>query len=391
LAHPLGAQSVTWSQPVPLGLPDTISLRAPSVVVSGDTTIVAGNVFPKDIDGVIGHRRLVIVRSPGGILPIPDGSFDFAFPHITRDNRGALHLAWAELADSSGSVAAWMTPPTSLWHSVFTNGRWSTPHKIFSGRTVNWAGGQRSMTSDSTGRIHIAVPALLAAGRFAVVYLRIDTSGAVEEHDFSPGAGYASMTNVARDSLVIAYSTSDSLTPKGGSSIMVRVSPDGGRSWGAPTPIARSERRNTSPPVVEHARTGLDAFWLEEPRARGGPQVLRGFSTRSPSAAWAEIAPAYVVDGLPVRLVSAGTSCGSYAVIVETLSGPPNDPSVRLVDVAVRDGRFIATDLFPDLATAMSVGIGADRDRVQLMFTALRRNEQRGISATATGRACRTM
>jgi hypothetical protein len=391
LAQVIGAQQTSWSIPVELGLPDSLSLRAPSVVVVGDTTIAAGNVFPKDVDQFIGRRRLAIVRSPGGMLPIPAGSFDFAFPHLARDSRGALHLVWAELADSTGSFAAWTRPPISLWHSVFSNARWSSPNKILSGRTINWAADGRPMIVDSKGTVHIAVPALLPAADFAVVYLRIDAAGSLTEHDFTPGAGYASITQLSGDSLLIAYSTSDGLTPKGGSSILARVSGDGGRTWDPPLPIARSARRNASPPLLESTPTGLIAFWVDDARNADEPQTLRAFSTRTPSAAWVEITPPYSLEGVLVRLVSAGTPCGSYAIVAEILSGTANDPTIRLVDVAARDGRLTGTALFPDFATATSVGIGADRDRLRLMFSALRRNEQRGISATATGRACRTM
>ena len=390
-ANALGAQGTTWGAPVKLGIPDSVSLRAPSVVVAGDTTIAAGNVFPKDLDQFAGRRRLAIVRSPGGLLPIPAGSFDFAFPRLARDFRGALHLVWAELSDTTGSLVAWTTPPTSLWHSVFANQRWSRPQKILSARTINWAADGRPMIVDSTGTIHIAVPALLPAADFAVVYLRIDSAGLVTERDFTPGAGYASITRLALDSVLIAYSTSDSLTPKGGSSIIARVSGDGGRTWAAPQAIARQTRRNASPPLIEYTPTGLMAFWAEEARDAGETQTIRAFSTRSPTARWSELAPPYAVDGILVRLVSARAQCDSYAVVAEILGGTANDPTVRLVDVAVRDGRLVGTALFPDLAMATSVGIGADRDQLRLMFSALRRNEQRGISATATGRVCRTM
>jgi hypothetical protein len=392
LAHAARGQAIAWSNWSALrDLPDTIALRAPSVVANGDTMFVAGNVFPKDINQFVGRRRLVIARSPGGMLPIPPGSFDFAYPRLARDGRGALHLVWAEFADSSGSLAAWMTPPTSLWHSIFRNGRWSPPHRIFAGRTLTWAGDGRPMTTDSSGNIHIAVPALLSAGQFAVVHLRIDSSGAVVENDFSPGASYASITRLSRDSLLIAYSTSDSLTPTGGSSIFVRVSSDGGRSWATPISITRSERRNASPPVVEATRTGLDAFWVEDSRNPAGPQVFRAYTTRSPKASWVEITPAYVIEGMAVHGLSAGTACGSYSVILEILSGPQNDPTIRLVNLAVYDGRLTATPLFPDLVTAMSAGMGADRERISLIFSAIRPGEQRAIPATASGRACRTM
>jgi hypothetical protein len=369
---------------------DTIGLRFPSLVFAGDTVIVAGNHFPADIGLLTGHRRLVVGRVPGGMMPIPAGAFDFAFPRLAVGANGSLHLVWAEFADSTGSAAAWTSPPTSLWHSMFVGGRWSTPRKIFSGRTVSWSGEGRLMTRDSRGNIHVVVPALLAAGRFAVVYLRIDTSGTVAEQDFSPGAGYVTITNLAQDSLLVAYSTSDSLTPKGGSSILVRVSPDGGQSWGAPVVIVRSERRNSSPPFVERTETGLHAVWVEMPRTSADHPVLRAFSTRSAAAAWTEITPPHAFDEMPVHLVSTGTACGTYA-IAELLGGSPADATMHLVAVTVRDGRFIASRLFQDLETAMSIGVATGRGEIRVIFSAIRKGEQRAIPATASGRACRTM
>jgi hypothetical protein len=94
---------------------------------------------------------------------------------------------------------------------------------------------------------------------------------------------------------------------------------------------------------------------------------------------------------MAVHVTSAGTRCGSYTVLLEVLSGPQNDPAIRLVDVAVRDGRLDATPLFSDLITGMSAGLRADHERIHLIFSAIRTGEQRAISATATGRACRTM
>jgi len=385
------AQTVSWGKAAPLReIPDTIALRYPSVVISDDTTFVAGNHFPSDVDRVAARRRLVIARSPGGMLPIPNGAFDFAFPHLARDRRGLLHLVWAEFADSSGSLMAWMTPPATLWHSKYANGRWSSPKKIFTGR-MTWSGDGRSMTTDSTGNVHIAFPALLPGGPFAVVYIRIDSSGPVAEQHLSPGAGYASITALTRDSLLIAYSTSDSLTPKGGSSIFVRVSSDGGRSWAPSTAIVRSDHRNGSAPLVERTLTGLDAFWVESSRSSDGRSVLRRFSTRTTTGPWTEIAPAYAIEGAPVRVVSAGVVCRSYAAIIETLNGSPNDASIRLVAVAVRNGRSSATRLFQDLDGAMAVGIGADRGQIRVIFAGIRHGELRAFPATATGRACQTM
>ena len=391
LVESVHAQTVTWGDMAALReIPDTIALRSPSIVLAGDTIIVAGNHFPSDVDRVASRRRLVIARSPGGMLPIPSGAFDFAFPRIARDARGALHLVWAEFADSSGSLSAWMTPPTSLWHSMFTNGRWSAPKKIFTGRTVSWAGDGRLLVRDSSGNIHIAVPALLPTGAFAVVYLRIDSSGVVAERDFSPGAAYASITRLSGDSLLIVYATADSLTPKGGASTLVRASGDGGRSWAPPVAVARSDRGLTSPPLVEGTSTGLAAFWTEESRDSRGP-VLRGFYGRASSATWKEISPSLNLDGMPIRLVSAAARCGSFAIVAELLGGPPNNPTIQLVAVVGSDGRISATRLFRDLEIAMSVGIGADGQRVQLIFSAVRRGERRAIPATAIGRACQTM
>ena len=392
VAGGIEAQGVSWGKMSPLReMPDTIALRYPTVVVSGDTMIVAGNHFPSDLDRIASRRRLVIARSPGGMLPIPDGSFDFAFPHLARDARGALHLVWAEFPDSSGSLTAWMTPPTSLWHSVLRDGRWSTPRKIFAGRRLSWTGDGRSIVTDGAGNIHIAAPALPATGQFAVVYLRIDSVGSVTERDFAPGAAYASITRLRGDSLLIAFSTSDSQTPNGGSSILLRASPDGGRSWTSPAVIDRSDHRSGSAPLVERTSVGLEAFWVEPSRSSKGGSVLRRFAARSAAAKWTEIEPAYAIEGAAVRVVSSGTVCGSYAAILETLNGTPNDPIIRLIAVTVRNDRFAAAPLFQDLDGAMAVGIGADRDGFRLIFAAIRHGEQRAIPATATGRACRTM
>ena len=392
VAADVEAQGVTWGKMSPVReIPDTIALRYPAVVVSGDTTIVAANHFPNDLDRVAGRRRLVIARSPGGMLPIPNGSFDFAFPHLARDARGTLHLVWAEFADSSGSLTAWMTPPTSLWHSVLRNGRWSMPRKIFAGRRLSWTGDGRSMVSDAAGNIHIAAPALPATGQFAVVHLRVDSAGTVTEQDLAPGAAYASITHLSGDSLLIAFSTSDSETPKGGSSILVRTSADGGRSWTSPSVIDRSDHHTGSAPLVERTSNGLEAFWVEPSRSSKGGSAVRRFSARSSAGKWTAIEPEYAIEGAAVRVVSSGAVCGSYAAILETLNGSPNDPAIRLIGLAVYNGRLAATPLFPDLEGAMAVGIGADRDGFRLIFAAIRHGEQRAIPATATGRACRTM
>ena len=323
-------------------------------------------------------------------MPVPSGSFDFAFPRVTRDNRGGLHLVWAELADTTGSISAWGRPPIALWHSTFSNGRWSAPQNLLSARSVSWSSDGRPIVSDSAGRIHVVVPVALA-DHLAVIYLRIDPSGVVEQKEFSAGAGYASITYLGGDSLLIALSTSDPLTPRGGSSILYRVSSDGGRSWTDPAVIARRSQRNASSPLVERTRTGLAAFWVEDPRTAGGMQTMRGFSARSTNDVWTEISPAYAIDGMAFHFASAGTACGVHAVILEILRGPSSNPTMHLVDVAARDGRLTATELFPDLVTAASMGVGADRNRIRLMFSAVKANAQRAIPATAVGRACQTM
>jgi hypothetical protein len=359
------------------------------VTVVGDTLVIAANDLPKEPDQFRGNRHLRLVRDPGGEMPLPAGAFQFAFPQIGSDRIGGIHLVWGEFSDTTGSIAAWMTLPTSLWHAVFRDGRWSNPQRLLQGRTLSWAANGRPFVIDSAGRAHIVVPMTAPSGGFSVAYLRLNAAGTVEQEVHFPGAGYASLTRLTEDSLLIAYSTADSLTPPGGSAIMTRLSKNGGHTWDSATVVDRPRVRNVSSPLVEFANGTLYALWIQAPAPANPKVTVRAFSARRSDASWTELPPV-AIDGAPFRFLSAKARCGGFAAIVETVGGSPADPRLKLTELRVHDARLVAIELFPQLMHAGSVGIAADDDHLHLMFSAARAGDKNTTTATAIGRACPT-
>jgi hypothetical protein len=391
LAATLDAQTSRWHRlDAYRGIADSLTMHWPSLAMAHDTMIVAANIFPSDAQMPTGKRRLAILRTPGRPLPLPAGDFSFAHPQLVIGARGALHLLWVEPNHSADTLSAWSSPGASLWHSSYRNGAWSKPRQLLGGRFLIWASEGRAVVSDGAGRVHIVVPAALDDGQLAIVYLRLGDDGTVENEIRWPGGSQASLTSLRHDSVLVAYSTADSLTQRRGSTVLVRISGDRGGTWSAPLAVTRSDRRNVSPPIVEQSGSELHALWIEQTATNNPPAVVRGFISRSPFDRWSEVEPPSPTRGVPLRFLSAGTQCGGYAALVEFIENPMSDARMRIAEVFIRDKHFIASDVFPQLETAASVGLAPKGDSLRIVLSVVRPREKTAVNATAIGRACGT-
>lgn len=384
----LPAQAPIWDRFVRFpALADSLQVRWPSVVMIGDTVVVASNLFPTDTENFTRKNTFTIVRSLGAPLPVPPGPFTFQHPQIASDGRGNLHMVWGEPRDTTKSFALWLVAPASLWHSVYRSGRWSPPRRLLTGHFLNWGSDGRQLTSDASGRLHIVLPAALP-NELAIVYLRLDAGGVVEDEAHWPGGSYATITSIGGDSLVVAYTSADSLTPRRGSGMFTRFSPNGGRTWNSPTAIARSARPNISPVVVERSNSELHAIWVE-----GGAESgqIRAYTAPTATDVWTESPTRLSVPGVLFRVMSARAKCGDYAVLMEYLASMNDNPRVRVLGVRFRNGKVVKSDVFPDLETAGNVGITADGNSLRIVFSAVNPGTEAVMSATAVSRACAAM
>ena len=381
----LSAQVPTWDRFVRFqALADSLQVRWPSVVVVGDTIVVAANLFPADTANFSRRNTFTIVRSRGGPLPIPSGAFTFAHPQIASDGRGNLHMVWGEPRDTTASFASWLAAPASLWHSVLRNGRWSQPRKLLTGSFLSWGSDGRQLVCDSSGRLHVVLPGSIP-GALAIVYLRVGASGELEDEVHWPGGSYATITSIGADSLIVAYATADSLTPRGGSAMFTRFSANGGRGWDPPALVTRSAQRNISPVVVERSKTDLHALWVEG-GSKGGE--VRAYTKASLSSTWKEVSTKLSLPGVLFRVTSARAKCGDYAVLMEYAASLSFDARLQILAVRVRDGRIVGSEIFPRLQAAVNVGIAPDGNSLRIVFSAANPGDETTMSVTATGRVC---
>ena len=384
----LPAQAPIWDRFVRFpALADSLQVRWPSVVVIGDTVVVAANLFPTDTGTFSLKNTITIVRAPGGPLPLPAGPFTFQHPQLASDGRGNLHMVWGEPRDGMSSFALWLAAPASLWHSVLRNGRWSQPRKLLAGNFLNWRGDGRQLVCDASGRLHIVLPGSIP-GALAIVYLRVNALGELEDEAHWPGGTYATITPIGGDSLIVAYATADSLTPRRGSAMFTRFSRNGGRAWEAPSLITRSTQRNISPVVIERSKTDLHALWVEE-GSKGGE--VRAYTASSPNSSWKEVPTKLPFPGVLFRVTSAGASCGQYAVLMEYAASMNFDARLQVLAVRVHDGRTVGSEIFPQLQAAVNVGVATDGNSLRIVFSAANPGDETTMSATATGRVCAAM
>jgi hypothetical protein len=233
------------------------------------------------------------------------------------------------------------------------------------------------------------LPAALS-NRIAIVYFRINPSGDIEQELEWSGGSYASITSIGGDSLVVAYATADSQTPRGGSALFTRQSGDRGRSWAEPQLVTRSAKRNASPPVVERSGTELHVLWIESGRFGDEQNQIRAF-TAAPNGGWTEASGRVSITGLPIRLVSAGNRCGDYAALAEVIDNIQTDPRMHLVAFRVRDHQLFQARVLPQLEMTGNVGLTAVGNSLRIVLSTARPGEETVITATATSRACAAM
>ena len=351
---PLGTVSVSPAAPQgqPTGwsglrdifeAPSGLSLRSPSAALHAGTVVVAANLFPIDTATQVPTRPIIIVSASGEHVDVPPGDFSFAFPKLLIGDDGVYHLLWAESSSRTTNPMLWPGRPlTSLWYSAYRNGAWSNPREILHSRSLWWRADAGTAVIDRRGQVHAVVLATPRSG-FQPALVVLNGSQEWEDQtvpDMLPA--YASIADMGRDSLLIAFTAPDRSVPSDGNSVFTTISSDAGATWSKPRLISRSGTTPASKPLAlasRHGSTGV--LWIQA--KIGAPSVLRLVTSDDGGGRWMPNADA-AIQGEILGITAFTDSCGTTAILSELR------PSVRpvLAQTKWSGGNVSGSDLFPN-------------------------------------------
>ena len=344
------AAPAEWSAPVDLpGMPSNRLQRWPVITAVRDTLYVAANVFP--IEGsAVGPQPLYLARLPGGVIPNPPGDFQFVYPKIAAAPNGSVHLVWAEFESTQPDESTWdMAPITTLWHSVFSGGRWSVPRQAFAASGLQWPWNAGNIAVDAAGRLHVAVWAWRdsVAGMMHLVGSAAGWQAYRTPYRSRQQAAVATLG----DSVLLAvvepsFDTADT------TGVTIAVSPGRDAAWTTTAVLRTFRERQASSLHFVRSDTSLFLAWAESPPRQFSRDTLRIVRVDDRVRA-TPVLDLALPPGASTAAVVAG--CGNLAFIVETLSLRP-----RLYIGGINDMGQASLDLLrPAGELAALGGIGA--------------------------------
>ena len=385
-AHAGGERSTDarapWEPAVTIsGRPPDRTLRWPSLTTHAGGLVLAATTMPFDDTTALGTRPLVIVRLPGERLPLPTGSYTFAYPRVVTDSADDLHLFWGEPADvdsAAGRTArTWPGALAVVMHSVFRGGRWSTPEALVEATRVGWM--NADVRPDTRGRIHVVVHAFRPRGSELI-------------HASQSGEGWSRSTlaqpavypvlNVDDDSSVLGYIATRADDPGQANSIYLRASSDGGRSW---SEQARAAASNGADFSNLHLVRGRDAVYLYALQRAGTSTWVRRFRQTGRTAVPAG-ATSPDSSFMVSRLATAASPCGDPLVIAETID-PGGRPVLR--EIRIEAGALAWREVVPAFSASGSPAITLDsNDTYHMVFVGLRPGGGRATTLVTQRPAC---
>lgn len=248
-----------------------IHIEAPQIVATRQGTAYLGDnayaIAPTDSGFALlaGQPRGAamlggfLVRPDGAVVPIPGPPGVRAFIGVRATaHAGVAHVFWAGSADTSS--AQWRHV-NSLWYAQFDGERWTQPELILADTALIWMH-QLTGVAFADGRAHLTTPVEGSTLVGDVLHVVRAAGGPGSATRLGFGALYTSLAAAPDGTLWLATIDGDRHDR---ARVLVRRSPDGGRSWSEPALVYRSGMGTAYDPRLAVTRDGsLYAAWIVE-------------------------------------------------------------------------------------------------------------------------------
>lgn len=267
----------------------------------------------------------------GQPLGLPPGKFVYAYPRAAVDSRGDLHAIWGEpdsLKEAERAEFFEALQITGLWHSVFRNGRWSTPVRVFQAHDIRWDPVATSrLVSDKNMGLHIAFPISAVNAPEQIVYLHKESSGWVaKEFRSETPAVYTDLAvgdNGQRALVFVAAPAPSGQVGEWTSNAIFLALSAGNGVWTIPTQVSRSDQiPGYEPRVLIGNRNQIHVSWTKREDGKAGTELWHISSTNR-GGLWIRSQPLRL-DMPANRATTAIDNCGIVhgALQIMTPTGP---------------------------------------------------------------------
>lgn len=360
---------VEWSAPTTVLSDSSRSVRWPTLATHHDTIYIAANLWPVRAGAAIGTRQMLLMRVPGGTLPLPAGPFSFAFPQGVLDRAGRYHLFWGEFGSGADRATTWPPNPRTLWYARFAAGVWTTPQKVAEGSALYWNGEQGHVVLDSAGAVHAIVAGFFQPDGFALLQLtRRDTSWI--RNVVPMQALYASMT-ATRKGLVRVFVAAE---PTGAATALKvqRSTGDAGDAWENAEVVVRADRGGLSSPILLPRADGdAGLLWMESASPLASSQRLH-YATLNDLGRHVSRDQTVEAQVAPGSLRAATTPCGPIA-LVEVMEQRSGRLGIALEAIRFDGGReAVPVRIYPQFDITASGAVAPLGDAVAVVFAAVR-------------------
>lgn len=251
---------MTWTPPAPFGPQSArpLAVHSSTIALRARRLFVAGNLLSRETGAGSASAQLLGITDGRSLITQPPGRFSFVEPRAALDNRGSLHLMWAERVTgdhATATVPPGTTPPTGIWTSSFSDREaWSSPERLYE-YAVLW--GKRSndqIAQARNGSLHLITP-LLSPSDATLLHTQFNgTRWSVSLIATPRPVAYTSVA--ANDRKMFLAFISSNPVPNGRdvNSVFVSLSDDSGTSWSQPILVSES---GTTP--AHHVKARTDA------------------------------------------------------------------------------------------------------------------------------------
>lgn len=324
-----------------VGVPSGRTIRAPFLSANSDAVFVSANTFPVRPTTTIGPRPALLLRIPGGPLPLPPAQMLIGFPKGVVDQHGTYHLFWGE-SDEPPAERRYRIPTiNSLWYASWHHGAWSVPELLLKGSVLRWTPDQGMPVLDDSGRPHVILTGSLDGLKNATIYIRRE-AGRWKVRDLKPPATYATIVPIHGDSLIAAFIAADAQANGGTNTIFTELSTDGGLSWSSPRLVERFGTRLSTSPVLSLSGRTIHLMWAQSLSGGQKPEIIRHRVSNNSGATWTATDDARLLRDQELSLSVASSRCGVTLAMVESITSD-NGVNRILVDEMRWSGTRVTT------------------------------------------------
>lgn len=248
--------------------------------------------------------RGVVIESPRGTvreLPPPSASRYLDHPVPAVDDRGVIHLVWADVSKAAADSVppdGSRSPPAkvdAVWYAQFREGRWSRPELVVSDVPLFWNDEVSHITITPTGLLLAfagtvpgSLPSIYVAYRSGLG-ARGSWRVAHASHEYV--TVYADAVAMPNGRWVVGYAGPNRAVRGEGQAMYTTATTDGGATWRPPLLVRGGDRHPSLKVRLVRSRSAIHMLWAQSTSEDLRPEAVEHAESRDGGATWTRLTP----------------------------------------------------------------------------------------------------